>query len=54
MIDVKQHERLCRYRQAVETTTPIECDEHGYDVCPICDPCTCRDKSEPERPEEGQ
>lgn len=18
----------------------IECD-HGYDVCPVCDPCTC-------------
>lgn len=30
----------CRMRIAATTSTPIECD-HGYDVCPTCDPCTC-------------
>jgi hypothetical protein len=30
----------CPLYKAVNCGTPIEC-EHGYDVCPICDPCTC-------------
>lgn len=34
------HAEDCKLRRAVECTTPIECD-HGRDVCPKCDPCTC-------------
>lgn len=30
----------CRLYKAANCGTPIEC-EHGYDVCPMCDPCTC-------------
>lgn len=38
---VKGHEMGCTYRSAVCCPVGIEC-EHGYDVCPICDPCTCK------------
>lgn len=34
------HERDCKMRLAFHSAAPIEC-EHGYDACPICDPCTC-------------
>lgn len=34
------HAEDCKLRLAVMCTTPVECD-HGYDVCPECDPCTC-------------
>lgn len=34
------HRRDCRLRVATDCAAAIEC-EHGYDVCPICDPCTC-------------
>jgi hypothetical protein len=30
----------CKYRVAAASSVAIECD-HGYDVCPLCDPCTC-------------
>lgn len=30
----------CKFRIAATCAYGIECD-HGYDVCPICDPCTC-------------
>lgn len=30
----------CRFRRSATCPVPIECD-HGYDVCPECDPCTC-------------
>lgn len=41
---VKQkHDEKCRFRIAATTPVGIECD-HGYDVCPKCDPCTCEDK----------
>lgn len=36
----RQHLDGCRYRLAVSGAVAIECP-HGYDVCPICDPCTC-------------
>lgn len=36
------HREGCKYRIAAAGSVPIECD-HGYDVCPICDPCTCRE-----------
>ena len=39
--DVKaEHMADCKYRIARAGSVAIEC-EHGYDVCPVCDPCTC-------------
>jgi hypothetical protein len=38
--DPKRHMPGCRHRAAIECTVAIECD-HGYDVCPTCDACTC-------------
>jgi hypothetical protein len=37
---VAGHNEGCRFRTAVLCPIPIDC-EHGYDVCPQCDPCTC-------------
>jgi len=37
---LKEHEEGCRFRLAAACAVPIECD-HGYDVCPQCDPCSC-------------
>ena len=37
------HNKACRFRIAETCALPVEC-EHGYDVCPKCDPCTCRRK----------
>jgi hypothetical protein len=37
---LKRHEIGCKFRFSVTCPVAIEC-EHGYDVCPICDPCTC-------------
>ena len=34
------HDDTCMFRVAASCTIPNECD-HGWDVCPICDPCTC-------------
>ncbi len=34
------HKEGCPYRRSATCSVPIECD-HGYDVCPECDPCTC-------------
>lgn len=34
----------CAFRQAVLSPTGIEC-LHGWDVCPLCDPCTCPKKA---------
>lgn len=34
------HEPDCDFRRAETSPAAIEC-EHGHDVCPICDPCTC-------------
>lgn len=31
----------CKYRLAVTCHVALEC-EHGHDVCPHCDPCTCK------------
>ena len=36
------HSEDCKFRRAATCSVGIEC-EHGYDVCPICDPCTCDD-----------
>lgn len=34
------HARYCRFRVAREGALAVVCD-HGFDVCPECDPCTC-------------
>ena len=39
------HAQDCPYRRAVTCAVAIEC-EHGYDVCPKCDPCTCNPGAE--------
>jgi len=39
----KGHKRSCKFRAALVSSAAIEC-EHGYDVCPKCDPCTCEEK----------
>jgi hypothetical protein len=39
--DVKaRHEETCRFRFAVVCAVGIAC-QHGHEVCPICDTCTC-------------
>ena len=37
-----EHDLECPLYIAVNGSVGIEC-EHGYDVCPICDRCTCHD-----------
>jgi len=37
----ERHHEHCWYLQAVSCSAAIECP-HGHDVCPQCDPCTCR------------
>lgn len=36
------HKPHCHYLISVVGAAAIEC-EHGYDSCPVCDPCTCED-----------
>jgi hypothetical protein len=36
----RNHKEGCKFRRAIELPIAIECD-HGHDVCPTCDPCTC-------------
>lgn len=38
---VAAHHKLCKFRLAVLCPVPIECEPHGFDVCPVCDPCEC-------------
>lgn len=45
----KEHEPGCTYRLSMQCPVGIECD-HGYDVCPICDPCTCKPANAPHAP----
>lgn len=35
-----QHAKNCRYRRAATLPFDLEC-EHGFQACPVCDPCTC-------------
>ena len=37
-----EHDLDCPFWRAYNGNVGIECD-HGYDVCPICDPCACLD-----------
>jgi hypothetical protein len=34
------HAEGCPYRTAATCAVAIACD-HGFDVCPVCDPCAC-------------
>lgn len=34
------HKETCSFRRAATGPVGIACD-HGFDVCPKCDPCTC-------------
>lgn len=36
----RRHAEDCKFRRAAAGPVGIECD-HGRDVCPECDPCTC-------------
>lgn len=45
-LDPGKHNERCKFRRSATCAVAIEC-EHGYVVCPICDPCTC-DKIEEE------
>lgn len=40
----------CRFRVSATCPVGIEC-EHGYDVCPTCDPCTCNQQEAKMKPE---
>lgn len=42
---IKNHDESCKFRKAACCRVPIECDEHNRDVCPICDKCECRVRS---------
>lgn len=37
---IEEHDPDCRLRAAVTCPVGVEC-RHGYDVCPVCDQCTC-------------
>lgn len=43
---ISNHHPECKFRRATAGSVPIECD-HGRDVCPICDPCTCAEHTSP-------
>jgi hypothetical protein len=36
------HSPGCPYRKAMESSVSIEC-EHGFDICPQCDVCDCKE-----------
>jgi hypothetical protein len=38
---VAEHGVECTFRFSATCPIPIAC-EHGFDVCPVCDPCTCK------------
>lgn len=39
---IVMHNENCPFRKAATCAVAIECD-HGFDVCPECDPCTCKE-----------
>lgn len=41
-----QHQPRCRFRIAHLGAAGIEC-QHGFDACPVCDPCTCDGRKAP-------
>lgn len=36
----RTHAGDCRYARAARLSVEIAC-KHGFQACPICDPCTC-------------
>lgn len=36
----KTHKDNCLFRRAAVLSVELEC-EHGFQACPICDPCNC-------------
>lgn len=38
---IAKHSEDCKFRKSSTCAIPIEC-QHGFDVCPECDPCTCK------------
>lgn len=38
---LRGHAEECPYRRAVVCPVAISCEDHGRDVCPVCDLCTC-------------
>jgi hypothetical protein len=36
----KKHAADCCYRKAAELPFELAC-EHGFQACPVCDPCAC-------------
>lgn len=43
-----RHDKGCKFLRAAVLSVELAC-EHGYQACPICDPCTC----DPKRCEKG-
>jgi hypothetical protein len=39
--EARKHDKRCIYRIAMTCAIPIACEDHGQDVCPVCDPCIC-------------
>lgn len=39
---IETHLESYKFRKAATFKVAIECD-HGYDVCPECDSCTCKE-----------
>jgi hypothetical protein len=35
------HKEDCVFRFALTCGVAIACEEHDFEICPICDPCTC-------------
>lgn len=42
----KIHKKECRFRRAATISVEIPCD-HGFQACPICDPCECEGVPKP-------
>lgn len=38
---IEKHAEHCKYRRSATSAVAIAC-RHGFDVCPICDACTCQ------------
>jgi hypothetical protein len=41
----ERHRERCRFLLAARLSVELAC-EHGFQACPICDPCTCEPKVE--------
>lgn len=43
--ELEKHRPGCLFREASLCSVGVQC-EHGYDVCPKCDPCTCEESED--------